>query len=207
MFYKKRRLTLFLILAIMSLGLLLAACDSKNEDERSGSLEESYSEMKVNLLKEIPTLNLGANVDPGMENFIPMEKTELLEFYEYSFDLTEVLPELKEAPGEYGVYKWPAGGYYTLNSFQYFTEDEQQTLSITMEQGKLPITGLVEAYDYELESSVVNGIEVMLAKYCKDDKEMMFAQFEYQDIGFFVTSEGISEDSFLDVVKYLCGDR
>lgn len=72
-----------------------------------------------------------------------------------------------------------------------------------MEQGKLPITGLVEAYDYELESSVVNGIEVMLAKYCKDDKEMMFAQFEYQDIGFFVTSEGISEDSFLDVVKYL----
>ena len=97
MFYKKRRLTLFLILAIMSLGLLLAACDSKNEDERSGSLEESYSEMKVNLLKEIPTLNLGANVDPGMENFIPMEKTELLEFYEYSFDLTEVLPEIGRA--------------------------------------------------------------------------------------------------------------
>lgn len=210
MFYKRR--PSFLALLLMCLGILLAACTNEqnissqkslNEKEQSYSTEEGQNEVKINQLLEYPDININANVDPGMENYIPMDKTELMEFYGYIFDLAEVLPDMKEVPGEYGIYNWPGGGYYTVNSFQYLSEDEKQALSIAMEQGQLPITGFVEAYNHKLETSIVNGIEVVFAKYCKDEKEVMFAQFLYQNNGFFVTAEGITEDNFLDVVEYL----
>lgn len=165
------------------------------------------SKITINILDEEPDYQSVGTVNLREEIFIPMSRNEVLEFFDYSFDLKEAIAGIHDIDGlEYGVYKFPSGSYYTVNNFSYVSnEDAGQTIAVTICQNQLPVVDIVEAYDYELETSEINGVEMLLTQFTSKENEQLtaFAQFMYKGIGFFVSAQNMTTETFLSALDYL----
>ncbi len=143
-------------------------------------------------------------------DFIPMSKKKLLDYYDVSISIEDVLPKLKEwdTGGTQGIYRNKTRGiYFDNNDFTYQSDDEQQKLTIVLSKGNLPYSGLtsiIEGYDSKLKPSEINGTKMMIAHY-KDIEETdkYYAKFMYNGNGYGVYAINLSWDDFLKAIGCL----
>jgi len=178
--------------------------------------------VNINKLNAEPRIN--TNMFCILEDNI--EHLTLDELYEHfriqPFDIADVIYETELVyggfwGGEYGIYHFPDGSLFDMNSFQYHRKNTSQHISIIIESGNPLIAALAEAYENPLKKSEIVGVEMVLANYStesgfarSDDdvwvapgSDMYFAQFTYKELSIVVETANLSEEEFIAVLDYI----
>lgn len=162
-----------------------------------------------------------AMFDISDENIHSMTRDELFKHYAIQpFDIAEVLDGMNLVyggfcGGGYGIYKFPSGGIYDANSFQYHHEGTKQHVGVVIKSEGT--TGYISEDQGTLLTSEVNGIEMTITHYTDSlgfapsdeevwiapNSDMYYAWFEYKGLGFFVSGANLSENEFTEVLQYL----
>lgn len=135
------------------------------------------------------------------KDMIFMTLEELSEYYGTDI-VPEVPADLTRRDGAYGIFKRDNGTgelYWDQNS-QYFSNgDQSKNLVVDTRKGNLPFYCSV-VYEPEYEKSVINGTEVLIGL---DESGWYQVWFMYQNTGFFIGAEGVTEEELVDVIRSL----
>ena len=66
---------------------------------------------------------------------------------------------------------------------------------------------ITEAYEDDLKASRINGTEVDILQYTREDVACYVALFEKEGVTFTVSSKNLTEEAFLTVLQELCGGQ
>lgn len=154
----------------------------------------------INSLEDIPDQRM--NIALHRKDEIIMTLEELSEYYGTDI-VPEVPSELTRQNGEtYRIYKRDNGTgelYWDQNN-QYFSNgDQSKNLVVDTRKGNLPFYCVV-VYEPEYEKSVINGTEVLIGL---DESGWYQVWFMYQNTGFFIGAEGVTEDELVNVIRSL----
>ncbi len=142
------------------------------------------------------------------DDFIEMSRTEVCEYYGMN-----VFPEVPsdlvcwdESKGySYGIFKRENGKgetYHDQNDITYSNEDVSKSINIKVARGKLPFTCFMFHMKDEMKASEINGIEVYIGQHT-DMTEVYYAEFMYNNTGFYVFTDGLTEDETVAVIASL----
>jgi len=136
---------------------------------------------------------------------------ELCEYYGRN-PLPEFIPEdlaFSDPESDYSIVYFNDGEIaFDVTPFSYYSADYSRSLHLEVSKGQLP------ALDYgiagESVKSYVDGVEVILgnAVYTYADNSTITvysAEFLYQGIGYFLCSDNLTEEEFLDVLHSITG--
>ncbi len=140
-----------------------------------------------------------------IENFESMTRSEVLDHFGISLDLSTIMPNMHEVENVcYGFYHFEDGSIFDQFTFQYEDRISNKVLDVTLSNGGLPISMINEAYKYELQKSVLNGKEMLIAHYTSSmGISTYYAEFSDGELGVMVTTGGCSYEDFVRVLKYL----
>lgn len=135
---------------------------------------------------------------PADENtkIVPMTYQELLAYYGME-QLPDALgEELTRADQSYFVlYQDQAGTILCdTNSLYYNSNDSSKTLSLTFAKAE----NLSDAFHGDIKRSKIDGISMILAS---ADQSAYLASFRLHDISVKITSYGLDEEAFINIVK------
>ncbi len=134
------------------------------------------------------------------DDFIPMTKEELTAYYGVDF-IPEVPDDLKEQAVEFGgIYRIDKGTgevYYDGNKLSYTNEDFSRGVAVSVDKGSYVYQQFVY-FKGDEEKSVINNLEVILGLSVYGD---YYAEFMYKGTGFFIYSEGLTEEEFISVIE------
>ncbi len=133
-------------------------------------------------------------------DFVVMSATELNEYY--GINVFPVVPsELKNwSDQQYGIFKRDNGAgelYHDVNHLNYSNEDYSRSVNIEVSKGKLPFSCVIIC-DEKAEPSIVNDTEVNIAS---PSDEFYYVEFMYNDVGFRIVTDGLSEDEMVKVIE------
>jgi len=157
------------------------------------------SAININELSEIPAARLA--IDLRAEDFVPMSKDEIIDFYGFDFFPSVIPADMKIVEeGAYGIYKRDVAGevYYSENLAWYVDDNVNRQLQVNIDKGKLPHSCF--AYlGAEYEKSLINGTELMIGR--KD--EHFVAEMMYAGNGLRIESSNLTQAEFVDTVTSL----
>ncbi|MBP3475363.1 MAG: hypothetical protein J6K48_03465 [Lachnospiraceae bacterium] len=135
---------------------------------------------------------------PTDENtkIIPMTYQELLAYYGME-QLPDSLGEelTREEQSYFVLYKDQEDNVLCdTNILYYNSSDNSMTLSITLAKANEPSN----TFHGDIKRSKINGVSMILAS---TDQTAYWASFKLNDISFKITSYGLNEESFLNIVK------
>ena len=135
-----------------------------------------------------------------IDDFVEMTREELNEYYGVSvFPTVPDDIELRQG-SQLGIYKRDngAGGiYWDQNVLIYVNDDYSRKVFVYVAKGNLPLSDVIY-FDPDMEKSVINNYEVMLGQLCNEN---YFAEFMYNNTGFFVDADGLTEEEFVAVIE------
>jgi hypothetical protein len=210
-FLKKRNSTIkSVIITVGCFCLILSAVtflNSKSENEidfvSSNVSEISTDVIKINEVSEMPEFKEYSYIALHGHHFIEMSESELNDFY--GVNVFPIVPDdLVLKNKHFGIYKREDGEiYHAQNELQYYNDNQSRRLGIGVNKDKLPFY-CCDVFEYYAEKSVlstINGITVYIAHF--EIEDYYYCQFMNKTAGFFVSSTGLSEEEFIDVVKSL----
>ena len=101
----------------------------------------------------------------------------------------------------WGIYRRDQGTgeiYWDQNRQEYISADQSRKLHVETCKGKLPFFDVIFPPDEE-ENSIINGHEVTigLSEYGYE------VWFLYNDVGFYIFADGITEEELIDIISSL----
>ena len=165
------------------------------------------SAININELPEITAARLVIDLRP--EDFVPMSKDEIIDFYGCDFFPSAIPADMKIVEeGEYGIYKRDEGAgevYYSANLAWYVDDNVNRQLQVNIDKGKLPDSCF--AYlGVEYETSVINGAELLIGRSVGHfGAERFVAEMMYAGNGLRIESSYLTQAEFVDAVTSLIG--
>lgn len=143
--------------------------------------------------------------DPGEESFEEMNRDEILDYFGVSIDLSEIMPNMHEDEDtRYGLYHFGDGSILNQFAFNYIDDETHQTMSIILRNKGMPITMINEAYEHELQKTMLYDKEVMIAHYTDfAGISTYYAEFSNGDLGVMITAGGCPIEDFIRTLEYL----
>ncbi len=156
-------------------------------------------EIFIQELEEVPQKQTHQNICLLIDDFIPMTDGELISHF--GVDIFPNVPEdLTRWDQQLGLFKRNGGTgelYWDGISVYYTDEDETRSVAVNVLSGSVPpafgLWAETEAY------SVISNVQIALAK----AEDCYFAEFMYEDVGFCVVTQGLSEQELVDVISSL----
>lgn len=186
---------------------------NKDSEGKSMTSKEEKTQISINELNAAP-INNSFNINLNSKDFIAMTISQLSSYYGTNIIPTFIPKGLmetteKDGVGEVlGIYKRNNGTgevYWGQNSLMWTNTQHSyyydESLSVTVSKGNLPF------YQFEtptgtLVPSVVNGVDVNISHY-NSEKDHYCAQFIYNNTGFEVDTQNVSQGDFIYIIKSL----
>lgn len=139
----------------------------------------------------------------GRDDFIPMNKEEMVAYYGCN-----VFPEIPDDISlrenqHWGIYRRDKGTgemYHDQIRQTYENEDQSRVLVVETCKGRLPFHCCIVCLPEEEENSVINGHEVTIGL---SEYGYYAVSFFYQDVGFYIFADGITEDELISIISSL----
>jgi len=169
-------------------------------DTAKNSIQASLT-LHVNELSE-PASYTSLGICLNGDDYIYMTNNELMNYYDVTLPIEDVLPSLKEqeqsANGYNGIWKRDANEvYFDTNSFAFANEDGTQKLLVVLAKKNGPYTFINGAYSHKLMQSEVNGVKMIIAHYNDNNIiDSYYAEFIFSGNGYHINTENLSEAEF-----------
>lgn len=142
------------------------------------------------------------DVDLAANDFVVMDRVQLNEYY--GLNVFPMVPgDLKEwEDQQFGVYKKDGGFgdvYWDATVLNYSNEDFSRAVNVELQKDALPLCDYAFFHTIE-EKSIINKIEVAIGR---SDEGYYYAQFMYQNVGFQIIADGLTQDEFVAVISSL----
>lgn len=148
------------------------------------------------------------------EDFVPMTREELLDYYGVSLPVEELLPQLSAVGAEEGgfgrgIYRRESGDiYFDGNTFSFISTDGVQAVNIALDKVFHMPAGPWELMGDELRFTVVNGWELALFHYVdRDGNGYWYTEFRQNGVGFRVTGKNTGELEYTALLEALLEER
>lgn len=166
-------------------------------------LEETQSQTVSDHIIHIHRIETGSIQSGQMgialmwHHFIPMSEEELNTYY--GLDVFPDVPDdlqLKNSQS-LGIFSRDGEIYWDQNRIEYRGLDDRRWLCMDVNKGGLPF------YDFQVfppaaEKSLINHQEVMIGQ---TPEGVLYAEFLYQNNGFSLGAEGLSQEEFIAVIE------
>lgn len=168
-----------------------------------GSKEGQEDDIFINSVDQLKTICIDIGADH--EKHFGAEKAQ--EYYGVKV-LPEQIPEglnVSEEPSFTVAYSKSGEVVLDNNTFSWKNEDGSIQLDVnvrTVDSGT--ITGVEED---DLKASKINGTEVDILQYTREDVACYVALFEKEGVDFTISSVNLTEEAFLTVLQELCGEQ
>ena len=195
-------------------GWLNAPPEQTAEDAIYPGIKDTFDESKgespddpaanqkiiVNQIDSIPDTKM--DICLLVDDFVEMDKSAVKEYFGVNIFPTvpDDIPQWDDE--RYGIFKRDGGTgeiYWDHQVLNYANEDFSRTVNVEMQKGTLP---LCDYYflDPEQEKSVINNTEVAIGQ---TNNGYYFVQFLYHNVGFQITTYGLTQDELVAVISSL----
>jgi len=163
------------------------------------------SVININELSEITATRLAIDLRP--EDFVPMSKDEIIDFYGFDFFPSAIPADMKIVEeGAYGIFRRDEGAgevYYSANLAWYVDDNVNRQLQVNIDKEKLPQSCF--AYlGVECETSMINGTELLIGRSVgHSGTERFVAEMMYAGNGLRIESSYLTQAEFVDAVTSL----
>lgn len=135
------------------------------------------------------------------DDFVEMDEQELIAYY--GVDIFPAVPGdlIQWEGGSYGIYRRDGGTgevYHDGVDLKYSNEDLTRSVGIGVDKGTLPYTFI--AFEGPEDVSVIGGTEVVIGQW---EDGCYYAEFLYQDVGFRITTQGLTLEELVSVIASL----
>lgn len=135
------------------------------------------------------------------DDFVEMDSQELIAYY--GVDIFPAVPGdlIQWEGGSYGIYRRDGGTgevYHDGVTLTYSNADLTRSVGIGVDKGTLPYTFI--AFEGPEAVSVIGGTEVVIGQW---DDGCYYAEFLYQDVGFRITTQGLTLEELVSVIASL----
>lgn len=168
-----------------------------------GSKEGQEDDIFINSVDQLNTVC----IDIGADHEEQFGAEQAQEYYGVKV-LPEQIPEdlnVSEEPSFTVAYSKSGEVVLDNNTFSWKSEDGSMQLDVnvrTVDSGMI-----TEAYEDDLKASRINGTEVDILQYTREDVACYVALFEKEGVTFTVSSKNLTEEAFLTVLQELCGGQ
>ena len=168
-----------------------------------GSKEGQEDDIFINSVDQLNTVC----IDIGADHEEQFGAEQAQEYYGVKV-LPEQIPEdlnVSEEPSFTVAYSKSGEVVLDNNTFTWKNEDGSMQLDVnvrTVDSGMI-----TEAYEDDLKASGINGTEVDILQYTREDVACYVALFEKEGVTFTVSSKNLTEEAFLTVLQELCGGQ
>ena len=140
------------------------------------------------------------------DDFVEMTLDEMKDYYGVDFE--PVVPaDIALWENEiYGIYRRDGGTgevYWDAAGIDYTNKDCSRSVHVEVDKGNLPLRDWFH-YSRDKEKSVVCGVEMLIGV---TENGYYFTEFMYQDVGFFIDTQGLSEEEFLVVITSIINKK
>lgn len=172
--------------------------DNLDEDMGRDNSESSNNRIVINYINGIPSGRTKINV--FADDFVKMNKSEINEYY--GIDIFPSVPsDLEEWDDEnHGIYRRNGGigeVYWDQMVLNYDNKDFSRSVNMEVKKGSLPILDYGFGNSPE-EKSIINNREVDIGY---SEYSGYFAIFMYNNVGFCVNGDGLTQDEFVSVLS------
>lgn len=173
-----------------------------------------FAKLKPNKLIEEP--QTVCSMFPLMtEDFVPMTRQELLDYYGVELPVEELFPQLSAVGSEEGggfgrgIYRRASGDiYFDGNTFSFTSTDGIQAVNIALDKVSHMPASPWELIGDELCFTDINGWELALFYYVdRDGNGYWYTEFRQDGAGFCVTGKNLSEGEFAALLEALLEQR
>lgn len=183
--------------------------------EASEPLTRPAVEMHFNELAEAPVQNNVSLFALMMEDFVPMTREELLNYYGVTLPVEELFPHLSAVGPEVGdgfgrgIYRRDDGEpYFDCNTFSFASADGVLGVSISLDKAFHLPASIWELPGNELHFTVVNGWELALFRYPDEEgNKYFYTEFCQNGVNYRVTGKGMCEQEYAVVLESLLEPR
>lgn len=140
------------------------------------------------------------------DDFVPMSDEELIDYFGI-----DIFPEVPQDLGEewsvaegipFGIFRRDSGTgevYHDQQVLNWSNADFSRTVNIELRKGGMPFQ-CFGVMTEENETSVIGGLEVFIGR---DDGGLWLVEFMYQNVGFRMIAEGLTQEELVAVIESL----
>lgn len=173
----------------------------------------SFVKLNPNKLAEAP--QTAYSMFPLMvEDFVPMTREELLDYYGVTLPVEELFPTLSAVEPEdtgfgRGIYRRESGDiYFDGNTFSFTSAGGVQAVNIALDKEFHLPTASWELQGDELRFTDINGWELALFYYVdKDGNGCWYTEFRQNGVDYRVTGKNLAEGEFATLLEALLEER
>ena len=171
-----------------------------NFDESEGESPDNpaaNNKIVINTLNRISADRM--NICLLVDDFVEMTSEEMITYYGVDY-IPDVPSDLKSWKNEHsGIYKRNGGVgevYWDKDILNFSNEDFTRSVSLEVAKGRVPWVDYMH-FDTEDETSVINNIELKIGK---TDDGYYYTEFIYNNVGFTICTEGLTQDEFVAII-------
>lgn len=172
-------------------------------------------EMNFNELDKEPDMGVTSLFALMLEDFVPMTREELLDYYGVSLPVEELLPNLSAVGPEEGdgfgrgIYRrGDVGAYFDTNTFSFKSADGMLGVNVTLDKAFHLPSSPWELPGDELRFTSVNGWELALFRYPDEAGNQIFCtEFRQNGVNYRVTGKNLAEGEFSALLETLLEPR
>lgn len=194
------------------------AQSTPNEDRPAVEPEEITQpvvEMNFNELDKEPDMGVTSLFALMMEDFVPMTREELLDYYGVSLPVEELLPNLSAVGPEEGdgfgrgIYRrGDVGAYFDTNTFSFESAGGVLGVNVTLDKAFHLPSSPWELPGDELCFTVVNGWELALFRYPDEEgNQIIYTEFRQNGVDYCVTGKNLAEGEYAALLEALLEPR
>lgn len=170
-------------------------------------------ELRFNELIEAPQESVISLFALMSEDFVPMTREELLDYYGVALPVEELFPVLSATEPEegngYSIYRGAERGvYFDSNTFSFESADGMLGVNVTLDKAFHLPSSPWELPGDELRFTSVNGWELALFRYPDEAGDRIFCtEFRQNGVNYRVTGKNLAEGEFSALLEALLEPR
>lgn len=171
-------------------------------EQTTGAVPESVGDITEDRIVIHPCNGVSLDASPNglsEDDFVEMSRDEMIDYYgvDYIPDVpSDIKPQTDESSG---VFRRDGEVYWDADILNYSNEDFTRRVHLEVCKEVVIIRDYFP-YDSSDEESVIRGVEMFLSR---DANGGYYADFFYQNVEFFLSTQGLSEDEFLAILSSL----
>lgn len=172
-------------------------------------------ELRFNELVREPDMGVTSLFALMTEDFVPMTREELLDYYGVSLPVEELLPNLSAVGPEEGdgfgrgIYRREdVGAYFDTNTFSFESAGGVLGVNVTLDKAFHLPSSPWELPGDALRFTSVNGWELALFRYPDEEgNQIIYTEFRQNGVNFRVTGKNLAEGEFAALLEALLEPR
>lgn len=154
----------------------------------------------IEQVEKLPENNQRMNIALMMDDFVPMSRDEINEYYGVNIFPT-VPSDLAGKEADFGIFKRKGTGevYWDGNRVDYCNENFSRAVSVNVDKDCVPFD-FCNLFDEPESKSVIDNVEVGIAQTPYGE---FYAEFMLEGAGFRVFTSGLTQDELVKIVSSL----